>query len=296
MRFDEPQTHYVQVQMEVSNWKSEKLKVSLPVWAPGSYMVREFAKNVEGFNAVDSKGIVLSNEKINKATWEISTKNTSSIKINYRVYAFEMSVRTSFVDDEQAFLNGSSIFLYVENMLNLQSTIEIIPAKNWKQITTTLETVNGNKWMLTSPDYDMIADSPIELGNYEVIEFKAAGVNHQMAMIGKGNYNTEKMKKEVPKILETEAKIFGEQPCKRYVFFVQNQNTAGGGLEHLNSCSLQMNRWAYEPGSAYTGFLALVAHEYFHLWNVKRIRPRTLAVRQPILSVNTCRNAPRQSK
>ena len=276
LRFDDAQAHYVQVLMEVSNWKSEKLNVSMPVWAPGSYMVREFERHVEGFNAFDNKGNNLLNQKINKATWQIETKSNSTIKINYRVYAFEMSVRSSFVDDEHAFLNGSSIFMYIDKMLTLPSTVEIIPTKNWKQITTTLDAANGNKWIVTAPDYDLLADSPIEIGNHEVIEFKAAGVTHLIAMIGKGNYDANRIKKDVPKILEAETKIFGEQPCKRYVFFVQNQNTPGGGLEHLNSCSLQMNRWAYEPEGTYQAFLNLIAHEYFHLWNVKRIRPRTL--------------------
>ena len=166
------------------------------------YMVREFPKNIEGFSASDTKGNVLISDKINKSTWEIATKNNSTIKINYRVYAFEMSVRTSFVDAEQAFLNGSSVFMYVDKMLNLPSTIEIVPNKNWKQITTTLDVVNGNKWMLTAPDYDMIADSPIEIGNYELIEFKAAGVNHQVAMIGNGNYDAEKIKNDFANIIE----------------------------------------------------------------------------------------------
>lgn len=276
LRFDEPQSHYVQVQMEINNWHNEKLRVSMPVWAPGSYMIREFEKNVEGFNAFDNKGNILDAQKINKSTWEITNGKSEAIKINYRVYAYELSVRTSFIDEEHAFIAGSSIFMYVDKMLSLSSVIEIIPAKQWKQIITTLDAVKGNKWMLTAPDYDMLADSPIEIGNPDIIEFKAAGVNHQVAMIGKGNYDPERIKKDITKIAEQETKVFGENPCKRYVFFVLNHNTPGGGLEHLNSCVLQMNRWAYEPESAYHGFWSLVAHEYFHLWNVKRIRPKTL--------------------
>ena len=123
-----------------------------------------------------------------------------------------------------------------------------------------------------APDYDILVDSPVEIGNQKTFDFTAAGVVHHVAMYGEGNYNIEKLKVDMAKIVEACTAVFGENPNKEYTFIIHNITHASGGLEHLSSTTLQVNRWTYE-GDAYKGFLSLVAHEYFHLWNVKRVRP-----------------------
>ncbi len=272
----EPYTHYFEVEIKVTGLKKEYIDLLMPVWAPGSYLVRDFSKNVEFFNASDASGNKLKFEKINKYTWRVYTNNKMEVNISYKVYAFEASVRTSFLDESHGYLNGTSVFMYIKNMKNLPSTLKIIPYKDWKTVSTALDPVTGEIFTYSSPDYDILADSPIEIGNQEVINFNAAGVDYSVAMYGSGNFNADTLKKYMSKIIEAETKVVGENPNKHYLFIVHNLANGSGGLEHLNSTTLEVNRWIYNPKSSLNRFLSLVAHEHFHLWNVKRIRPIAL--------------------
>lgn len=274
--FPQPQTHYIDVEMAISGINKDYVDLKMPVWTPGSYLIREFAKNVEGFKASDLNGKPLAFHKINKNTWRITSKNTSKIKIEYQVYAFEISVRTSFVDDSHGFLSPAGVFMYPDGQLNQPSTILIKPFKNWDKISTGLEPVKGKSNTFYAPDFDILYDSPIEVGNQDVFGFTAAGVKHEIAMSGGGNYDKTALKTDMAKIVEEATSIFKENPNKRYVFIVHNYNSGGGGLEHLNSTVLGATRNGYTNPSRYKGFLGLVAHEYFHLWNVKRLRPEAL--------------------
>jgi len=274
--FSEPQAHYVDVEMNIAGLSKDFVDVKMPVWAPGSYLVREFAKNVESFSAKDSKGTNLTFRKTNKNTWRINLNNKNEIKISYRVYAFELSVRTSFVDASHAFLSPTGIFMYVDGLIKEPATVKINLIKNWSKISTGLESVKGKENTFFAPDFDILYDSPFEIGNQEMFEFTAAGVKHEVAMYGGGNYDKAKLAVDMAKIVETETAIFHENPNKRYVFIVHNTSGGGGGLEHLNSTVLGARRLGYADEAGYKGFLGLVAHEYFHLWNVKRLRPQAL--------------------
>lgn len=274
--FSEPQAHYADVEMEISGIKGEYLDLKMPVWTPGSYLIREFAKNVEGFKASGKPGTEMSSEKINKNTWRVHTRNSEQIKVSYRVYSFEISVRTSFVDESHAFLSPTGIFMYPEGHLKTASTIRIIPYKKWSRISTGLERLGSDANTFIAPDFDILYDSPFEIGNQDVFEFNAAGVKHEVAMYGGGNYDKEILKRDMAKIVEEETAVFGVNPNKRYVFIVHNSNSGGGGLEHLNSTVLGASRNGYGTEAGRLKFLSLVAHEYFHLWNVKRLRPIAL--------------------
>lgn len=274
--FTEPQAHYVDVQMEITGNKKDKLDLKMPVWTPGSYLIREFSKNLEGFKAVDGKGKPLVFNKTEKNTWRIQNAAIEKIKVYYRVYAFEVSVRTSFVDASHAFISPSGMFLYLDDQIKLPATITINLPKGWFKISTGLDAVKGKVNTFFAPDFDVLYDSPFEIGNQDTFEFTAAGVLHQVAMFGGGNYNKERLKKDIAKIVEEETNIFGENPNDRYVFIIHNFNAGGGGLEHLNSTVLGATRNSYNSEPGYSNFLGLVAHEYFHLWNVKRLRPIAL--------------------
>lgn len=273
--FSEPQAHYADVEMEISGLKGDQIDLKMPVWTPGSYLIREFAKNVEGFSASAGAG-KLSFNKVNKNTWRINNARNSTIKVNYRVYSFEISVRTSFVDESHAFLSPAGLFLYPSGKLKLPSTVKIIPHKSWSKISTGLEKVATKENTYFAPDFDILYDSPIEVGNQDIFEFNAAGVSHEVAMYGGGNYDKEILKRDMAKIVHEQTKVFGVNPNKRYVFIVHNFNTGGGGLEHLNSTVLGASRNGYGSEGGLMRFLGLVSHEYFHLWNVKRLRPIAL--------------------
>ena len=276
-----PETHYFHVETTLTNFEDEKLVIVMPVWTPGSYLVREFPKNVNLVRAKDENGNDLSVHKTSKNKWEIDKGNAKNVTVNYEVYAFELTVRTSFLDKTHGYLNGTSIFTFPEDHQDLGGNLTIIPHSSFKTITAPLAEAsdgfsNDNKAKtFVFDNFDHLADSPIEIGNQETFTFNAAGVKHNVAIYGPGNYDIEKLKIDMAKIVEATTAVFGQNPNKEYWFIIHNTDSRGGGLEHMNSTTLNVNRWTYGPED-YIGFLYLVAHEYFHVWNVKRLRPANL--------------------
>ncbi|QKJ33222.1 M61 family metallopeptidase [Mucilaginibacter mali] len=275
LSFPEAQAHYVEVEMDISGIHQPFIDLKMPVWTPGSYLVREYAKNVESLTAWNGSTPV-SARKINKNTWHVMPAGASSVKVKYRVYCFEISVRTSFVNVAHGFISSAGTFLYPAGMLTNSSTIHIKPYKGWDKVSTSLDMVGSDPFTVHAPNYDILYDSPIEVGNQDVFGFDAAGVKYEVAMCLGGNYDKERLKKDLKKLVEKETEIFGENPNKRYVFIVHNYAKGGGGLEHLSSTVLGATRDAYATEAGYQRFLGLAAHEHFHLWNVKRLRPIAL--------------------
>jgi len=277
----QPQTHYFEVEMRLSNIgtateskKNGYLDVKMPVWTPGSYLIREYAKNVEDFRVL-SGGQAVKWEKIRKNTWRIFSTD-EYITVQYRVYAYELSVRTSFLDDAQGYLNGASIFLFNDQLKSLPLRLIVQPYADWKQINTGLKRVADSPATFEAANYDVLVDSPVSIGNQQVFDFTASGIPHTVAMSGAVQFDPNKLAADMQKVCETAATVVGEHPCTDYTFLVLNALQGGGGLEHSNSTTLHVARNAYANEGSYRGFLSLVAHEYFHLWNIKRIRPMAL--------------------
>lgn len=276
-----PETHYFHVETTLKEFAEEKIVLTMPVWSPGSYLVREYPKNVNLVRAKDEKGEALPIKKIRKNQWEIERGKAKTITVNYEVYAFELTVRTSFLDLTHGFLNGVNIFMYPEGHKDLGGKLTIVPHATFQTISAPLEEVkeglssDDRAKTYAFKDFDELADSPIEIGNQEVFYFTAAGAEHEVAMYGPGNYDVERLKKDMAKIVESSAAVFGNNPNEKYLFIIHNTNERGGGLEHMNSTALNVNRWTYSSEN-YTSFLSLVAHEYFHVWMVKRLRPSAL--------------------
>lgn len=273
---DEPHTHYFDVQMTVNGFKKPYIDFKMPVWTPGSYLVREYAKNVEDFTAQTTKGQALRSEKINKNTWRVYSNSAEGVQVQYKVYAFEISVRTSFLDASHGYIQPAATFMFVKELMNTLATLTVKPYKDWNQISTGLSTTGKDKFVLQVPNYDILVDSPIEVGTHKILEFMVRNIPHRIAMYGEGNYDEKRLIPDIKAIVEEAVAIFDNIPYEHYTFIVHNLASGGGGLEHLNSTTLQTSRWGYGTESGYTGFLSLVAHEYFHLWNVKRIRPKAL--------------------
>ena len=277
IKMPKPQNHYFEVKMSIGDIGGKSIDIKMPVWAPGSYMVREFSKNINLVKAYneDKKPLIVS--KTNKNTWNIKREGSDSIIVKYEVYAFELSVRTSFLDASHGFISGTSIFMYVDGQKENPGKLDIYPHEDFNTITTPLKRSSDsiryeNAKTYYYANFDQLVDSPIEIGNQEVFEFKAANVKHTVAMFGVGNYDVAKLQQDMKRIVETATNVFGENPNKEYTFIIHNVVDGQGGLEHTNSTTLSVNRWGYE-GKDYFDFLSLVAHEYFHLWNVKRMRP-----------------------
>ena len=270
-----PQSHYFEVKMELGGFGADYTDLKLPVWAPGSYLVREYAKNVEGFEARTAAGQPLAFEKLNKNTWRVKHPKQGSFRVSYRVYAFELSVRTSFIDADHGYLNGSSIFMYPADNKMLPSTVVVQPATGWSQVSTALRPGPG-KFTYKAASYDELADSPMEIGNQKILEFTANGTPHQVAMYGQYTADDAKIVADMKRVCEEAHRVLGQNPLDHYLFIVHNLERGGGGLEHLYSTTLEVGRTAYSTDAGNKSFLGLVAHEYFHLWNVKRIRPVAL--------------------
>jgi predicted metalloprotease with PDZ domain len=280
----QPWTHYFEVSMSVSNISKIKeipekayVDFKMPVWTPGSYLVREYAKNVEGFEAT-AGGKKVKAEKINKNTWRVYSNGANEVKISYKVYAFELSVRTSFLDDTHGYLNGASIFMYVPQLKKYPSKVVITPYKGWNSISTGMKKVADAENTYYAPDYDIIVDSPIEIGTHKVLNFEIQNIPHSVAMYSNGplEYNDEKVIDAYKKVTQAASAVVGEHPCKDYTFIIHHLPGIGGGLEHLNSTTCQTSPMAYASDASFKSFMGLIAHEYFHLWNVKRIRPVAL--------------------
>lgn len=269
-----PATHLLEVEMRVK-WARmpSSLELKLPVWTPGSYLIREYARHVQDFAVKDASGATLAWSKINKNTWGIDAKGVKEIVATYRVYANELTVRTNELNDEHAFWNNGALLMFVKGQLKVATTVKVNPAKNWR-VATGLPAVDGAVNTFRAADYDVLYDSPFEVSDFKEIKFDVQGKPHRYVITGEGNYDLNKLAADTAKIIEESYKIFGELPYDDYTFIVNTRG--GGGLEHMNSTALQTNRFAFKPDSRYKNFLYLVAHEYFHAFNVKRLRPDIL--------------------
>lgn len=274
--FPEPHTHYAEVEMHISDIEVKELNLKMAVWSPGSYLIREFQKNIDFVESRAKNQESKRLDKIDKNTWNVNLHNENEITIHYKTYCFEESVRTNFVDEAHALINGAPTFLFVDGFENNAVDVEIIPFQNWKNISTSLQQKDNYKWLRTAANINELIDSPIEIGNHFSYFFEAANVSHELAIYGESNCNIEKLIADLKAIIEVETDIFGSHPCKEYVFIIHNTEKSFGGLEHLNSSVNHIIRWSYGEKN-YQRPISLLAHEYFHLWNVKRIRPFELS-------------------
>jgi predicted metalloprotease with PDZ domain len=291
-----PHTHLFEVDVSIkraatATVPNEELLV-MPVWTPGSYLVREFERNVQDFTAKDAAGQPLKWEKTNKNTWKVTTNGSRDWHAYYRVYANELSVRTSELNSSHAYWNSANLLMYLDGFLKSPSTVRVLAPDVWK-IATGLPGVADQRNTFRAENFDVLYDSPFEVSNFKSLLFNVKGVPHRIVIDGEGNYDPERMRRDVQKIVETQVELMGgEVPYRDYTFILHLRSNAGGGLEHLNSTSLGYPRFGFtirggdratsaspnagEGQRDYRSFLSLVAHEFFHLWNVKRIRPDAL--------------------
>ncbi|MCA5005431.1 M61 family metallopeptidase [Sphingobacterium bovistauri] len=275
LSFSEPQAHYVDVEMQIQGFNDQAyIDVKMPVWAPGSYLVREYSKNVERLIARDDNGNIIQCQKISKNTWRISNPK-EKLKLCYSVYGFEVSVRTSFIDDSKAFLSPVGTFMYIDGYLQHESTVKVNLYKDWNKVSTGLEKI-GDNHTYYAPNFDILFDTPFQIGNQDTWSFDVDGIIHECAMVGLADYDKVQLTEDITKIVREENKIWGSNPNNYYLFVTHNYQNGSGGLEHLNSTILAASRFSYSQTTSYKNYLSLVAHEYFHLWHVKRLRPKEL--------------------
>ncbi len=273
----QPEIHLFEVTLHIVNYPSEILDLKMPVWTPGSYLVREYERNLQDFTAFANTEHLLW-RKVSKNHWQVEKGDISQVTISYRIFANELSVRTNHLDATHGYFNGAALFFRIPNWEHLPLKITVIPPHPQWQITTALPTVSETKNTFLAADFDTLVDSPFEIGCHQLYKFEVLDKPHELAIWGKGNFQPQTMINDFQKIIEVEAQMFGGLPYDRYVFLLHLFQEAFGGLEHKNSCSLIYQRFGFQTPDKYEPFLQLVAHEFFHLWNVKRIRPQGLEI------------------
>ncbi|MEA5595158.1 M61 family metallopeptidase [Rivularia sp. UHCC 0363] len=271
----QPENHLFEVTLHLEGYSSSILDLKMPVWTPGSYLVREYAKHLQDFSAIsDDKALTW--RKVGKNYWQVDTNNVAKITIKYRIFANELTVRTNHLDATHAYFNGAALFFRIPEFDRQEIRVTIhTPHPQW-QITTTLSAVEENTFV--AADFDTLVDSPFEIGSHQLYDFEVRSLPHQLAIWGKGNVQVEPMIEDIKRIIEVEAQMFDGLPYEQYLFLLHLSAQSYGGLEHKNSCSLIYQRFGFSDREKYERFMQLVAHEFFHLWNVKRIRPKELEV------------------
>jgi predicted metalloprotease with PDZ domain len=266
--FPRPHTHLFEVEALVPA-QAERRVVQLPVWTPGSYLVREFARHVQDFSASTETGRALKTRRLDKHRFEVGGEDAPSV-LRYRVYANELSVRTSHLDGSHAYFNGATLFVYADALRARRQEVRIQAPPGWQ----TFSALDAEHDAWIAADYDELVDSPFEVGPHSPLSFSAAGVPHQVVVWGEPKPDPERLVANLARISETQAALFGGLPLRRYLFLIYLTDKGRGGLEHRSSTALLFPRHNLTSPKGWEDFLTLASHEYFHLWNVKRIQPQ----------------------
>ena len=270
-----PQTQMVEMAITVHDVSSDSLEFVLPTWRPGRYVILDPSatlREVRASNPDTAEALPI--EKVRKNAWRVNSRGAASVRVDYRVYANSLGDRTRHVDDTHAFLSPSAVFLYVPQRRDDPLVVHIDAPADW-DIATGLDTDANDSRSVIAPNYDVLVDSPLEIGLHRRFTFEVDGTPHEIILWGDGDidYDEAKITEDFAGIVRAQREVFGSLPYHRYVFITHVGRGAGGGTEHLNSTVMQTARASFENDDAYHGFLGLVTHEFFHTWNVKQLRP-----------------------
>ena len=280
-----PEAHLFQVDLLILEPDPAGQVMRMPAWIPGSYMIRDFARQVTTLEAWhQDSGVQV--RKLDKQTWRCAATE-GPLRVSYRVYARELSVRTAYLDVTRGYFNGPSVFLSVQGQERNPCSLLIRRPdgesyRDWRLASSLrAETVDANGFGLyVADDYEDLIDHPVEMGRFSRVGFNVAGVPHELVISGVHQADLGRLARDLTPICEQHVSLFGELPLQRYLFLALALGEGYGGLEHRASTSLVCSRSDLpsvgdaEVNNGYRQFIGLCSHEYFHLWNVKRIRPR----------------------
>jgi len=286
--------HLFRVTLTVAQPRTQQ-RVSLPTWIPGSYLVREFSKNLQRLQARQG-GKQVSLQQLDKCSWQVECAPQHPLVLSYEVYAFDNSVRAAWLDATRGFFNGTSLCLRVEGQEDSAHELELVASRaiaDWS-VATGLSPLKVNRrgfGRYLAADYDELVDCPVELGEFWSGTFTAGGVPHRFVVASAPpSFDGERLLSDTQKICEAEIRLWHSSgtgrrhkaPHRNYLFMLNATDDGYGGLEHRNSTALictrrDLPRQGAKPGEGYTTLLGLISHEYFHTWNVKRLRPAEFA-------------------
>jgi predicted metalloprotease with PDZ domain len=268
---DNPATHTFHVVLRYTPENADSILLKMPDWTPGYYQLMDYASGVHNFSAKDSKGNSLSWKRSGKTGWSVPARNVKQLHIEYDVKTSRKFVATSFLDEEHGYITPASVFMYVSGKINTPSEIEIKPYKNWNRVATGLDSVANKKFTYTASDFDILYDSPMLIGNLqELPPFYVKGIPHRFIGYKMGRFDSDKLMSGIKKIVENASALIGDIPYKQYTFIAIGPGQ--GGIEHLNSTTISFSGDLLDT-RGWAGMFGFITHEYFHHYNVKRIRP-----------------------
>ncbi len=270
--------HNFRVTMTLEGISADTLVLKLPVWTPGYYWIQNYSKNLSHLVVSDAKGKVYPVIKSSKNVWQVITGGSRSLTASWVIYADSHSVADPYIDTTHAYIVPAALFLYPEGAKEQPSEITFDLYGGWKTISTGLDPVEGKERTFWASCYDVLVDSPVLTGNQEVMSFNVRSVPHHIAVLNPRKYDREALMRDYAKVVESAVSIIGEIPYRHYTFLIMGQGM--GGLEHSNSMAVFTGR---EEGDihpagrpAFQNWMSFIAHEYFHLYNIKSIRPVAL--------------------
>jgi len=266
--------HYLSVKATIPA-RGDSTELMMAVWTPGSYLVREYARHIDSFE-VSAGGKKLEFEKTLKNRWVVQTGDVKSFQLRYRLYCNEMTVRTNWVGKQFAMINGAPTFVTVADRLDEKHYVRLKLPKPWKRSSTSLRSRGKQAHSFVADNFDELVDSPIVAGNVQVYPFSAGGVEHQLVNVGESGYwDGTKAAADLKILVEAHQEMWGVTPYDRYLF-LNMISESGGGLEHDFSTLIMTSRWSFRDKKRYQDWLSLASHEFFHAWNVRRLRPKSL--------------------
>lgn len=271
----QPASHTYHVTLRCDGVKGELQDFKMPQWSPGYYGIGDYARNVSNFRAADGSGRALAWEKVAKNTWRVVAENAPAIVLNYDVFGNTAFAANNYLGEDRAYISPSGMFVHIAGQLHQPVTVAIELPANWKQISTGLEAVKGKANTFEAPDFDVLYDCPILIGNQEHFQFEVKGVPHDVAVENvAADVDRPKMVADLKTMVTSATQLIGEVPYKHYTFLMMGRG--GGGIEHSNSSSNQFDGTTLSTPAGYLRWLSFICHEYFHNFNVKRIRPLAL--------------------
>lgn len=274
LRFPAPQTHYVEVEATYPTGGRQDLDLFMAVWTPGSYLVREYERHVESVAAKSADGRSRPVEKTHKNRWRVRTGGAPSVTVSYRVYGREMTVRNNWIESGFAMINGAPTFITLVDRTPRPHEVRLELPPAWKTTASPLNPIAGTAHAFRAADFDELVDSPLIAGNPVIREFEVASKKHYLVLEGDPSFfDADRAAADARKIVEAAGKVMGGRYDYPRYYFQTLVTDAGGGLEHKNSAMLMTGRFTTRNPRSYLGWNGLVAHEYFHNWNVKRLRP-----------------------
>ncbi len=269
---DDPASHLFHIELSCSGWVDDTIVFLMPEWMPGYYQIMNYAGDVSNFSAVDDDGSRITVSKPGRSNWQLAVQKGKTFRIEYDVFANKRFVANSYLDTTHAYIIPEAAFLYIKNHLDIPVQVRIITPAKWDNIATGLESVPGDGTEFFAPDFGVLYDSPFLIGKLEELNpFEINGIVHRFIGYKIGNFDTDEFMKNLYKVVKTGTDIIGEIPYKNYTFIAIGPGR--GGIEHSNSATVSFNGNGLESQRNMNGVMSFLAHEFFHLYNVKRIRP-----------------------